>query len=176
MPPTSVYVFSKHVTVLEDAHGLPRSPSCLIFHFKDGDLWVDLGAGYIGPTQDHLLRVAKKYGVETYFVNTKGKTSMGLQVGKRYYSFYTYGPSLLCVPNAKGKISSYTGLIPKLSLLPLLDLNRALSNLESLCDTVCAQGLRLTNRFRATTLGTLSGPPSLYGACQLCLTSGLHYC
>lgn len=31
--------------------------------------WVDLGGSYVGPTQDHLLRIAKELGVKTYLVN-----------------------------------------------------------------------------------------------------------
>lgn len=31
--------------------------------------WVDLGGAYVGPTQDHLLRIAKELGVETFLVN-----------------------------------------------------------------------------------------------------------
>ena len=28
--------------------------------------WVDLGASYVGPTQDHILRLCKKLGCQTY--------------------------------------------------------------------------------------------------------------
>lgn len=31
--------------------------------------WVDLGGSYVGPTQDHLIRIAKELGVETFLVN-----------------------------------------------------------------------------------------------------------
>ncbi len=31
--------------------------------------WVDLGGSYVGPTQDHLLRIAKELGVGTFLVN-----------------------------------------------------------------------------------------------------------
>ena len=28
--------------------------------------WVDLGGSYVGPTQDHILRMCKELGCETY--------------------------------------------------------------------------------------------------------------
>lgn len=31
--------------------------------------WVDLGGSYVGPTQDHLLRIAKELGIKTFLVN-----------------------------------------------------------------------------------------------------------
>ncbi|XP_054708465.1 amine oxidase [flavin-containing]-like [Uloborus diversus] len=31
--------------------------------------YVDIGGAYVGPTQNHLLRMAKEFGVETYKVN-----------------------------------------------------------------------------------------------------------
>lgn len=31
--------------------------------------WVDLGGSYVGPTQDHLLRIAKELGLKTFLVN-----------------------------------------------------------------------------------------------------------
>lgn len=31
--------------------------------------WVDLGGSYVGPTQDHLLRIAKELGLATFLVN-----------------------------------------------------------------------------------------------------------
>ena len=33
--------------------------------------WVDLGGSYIGPTQDHLLRITKELGLQMSFVNEK---------------------------------------------------------------------------------------------------------
>lgn len=48
-------------------------------HQNDG-VWVDLGAGYVGPTQDHLLQVANKYNIESYMVNNVGQTVLGLKV------------------------------------------------------------------------------------------------
>lgn len=31
--------------------------------------WVDLGGAYVGPTQDHLLRIAKELNLKTFLVN-----------------------------------------------------------------------------------------------------------
>ena len=47
---------------------------------QDGKKWVDLGAGYVGPTQDHLLKFAQRYNVKSYHVYTAGKTALGLNV------------------------------------------------------------------------------------------------
>lgn len=33
--------------------------------------WVDLGGSYVGPTQDHLIRIAKELNIDTSFVNEK---------------------------------------------------------------------------------------------------------
>ena len=31
--------------------------------------YVDLGGSYVGPTQNHILRLSKELGLETYKVN-----------------------------------------------------------------------------------------------------------
>lgn len=36
--------------------------------------WVDLGGSYVGPTQNHILRMAKDMGVETYIVPFEGNS------------------------------------------------------------------------------------------------------
>lgn len=39
---------------------------------EDGS-WVDLGGSYVGPTQDHILRLVKEFDLKTYLVNEKEK-------------------------------------------------------------------------------------------------------
>lgn len=45
--------------------------------------WVDLGASYVGPTQDHILKLAKELQVETYPVYFQDE-AIHFTKGKRY--------------------------------------------------------------------------------------------
>lgn len=61
---------------------------------------IDLGGQWVGPGQKLLLRQAAELGVNTYPQYTQGKTRMRLD----------------------GRLKEYAGVIPKLSLLALLEL------------------------------------------------------
>ncbi|KAK3743992.1 hypothetical protein QZH41_010806, partial [Actinostola sp. cb2023] len=51
--------------------------------------YTDLGGAYVGPTQNHILRVAKELGVENYKVYCKGKVSEYLNGRRREYDSET---------------------------------------------------------------------------------------
>eukprot|EP00052_Salpingoeca_macrocollata_P013551 m.105851 g.105851 ORF g.105851 m.105851 type:complete len:521 (+) comp18961_c0_seq1:1854-3416(+) len=72
---------------------------------------TDLGAGYVGPSQNHILAKAARLGVETHRVNTAG----------------------LNVTMLSGCRVLYEGLIPGLSLPGLLDINAMLVRMEEDC-------------------------------------------
>ncbi|XP_076365751.1 amine oxidase [flavin-containing] A-like [Tachypleus tridentatus] len=44
--------------------------------------WVDLGGAYVGPTQNHILRLAKELGVQTYKVFSDLKSIQYSKVSK----------------------------------------------------------------------------------------------
>lgn len=47
--------------------------------------WVDLGGAYVGPTQDHVLRIAKELGIETFLVNEVEDIVYFKNVRKNYH-------------------------------------------------------------------------------------------
>jgi monoamine oxidase len=89
--------------------------------YADAD-GVDLGAGYIGPTQDRVMRLVDVLGLELYKVHTLGKT----------------------VQFAGGRASRYDGTIPPMSPLGLLDVNSAMVELDRIAATVDVQRPHLT--------------------------------
>lgn len=78
-----------------------------------GDV-VDLGAQWIGPTQDRMAALAKELGVATF-------------------RQFATGTKLLSLG---GKISTYKKSIPSLPLLSLLSLDRTIRKLTELCREV----------------------------------------
>ncbi len=82
-------------------------------HFDDGS-YADLGGAWVCPTQDRIYALARKYGVETFKTYDLGKST-------QYF---------------RGKLKRYKGLIPPLSILSLLSLDRAIKKLNKLSKTV----------------------------------------
>lgn len=74
----------------------------------------DLGAQWVGPTQHRLLAVIRELDLQIFPTSVDGKKILDLD----------------------GKISTYANTIPSLSILELLELNRALSKIERLCKRV----------------------------------------
>ncbi|XP_066287548.1 amine oxidase [flavin-containing]-like [Branchiostoma lanceolatum] len=52
--------------------------------------YVDMGGAYIGPTQNHILKLVKELGIQTYKVNTEG-TSAVLRKGEQFTIDSEYG-------------------------------------------------------------------------------------
>ena len=63
---------------------------------------VDLGGTWAGPTQERVLAWAAELGVPTVAQHTAGRNQVELE----------------------GKVSSYSGTIPNIGLLPLIDMGR----------------------------------------------------
>ncbi|NUQ78561.1 MAG: flavin monoamine oxidase family protein [Polyangiaceae bacterium] len=78
-----------------------------------GDV-IDLGAQWIGPTQDRMEALCKELGVETFPQHNKGTKILSLG----------------------GSISTYEGSIPALPIFSLLSLDRTIKRLEALCREV----------------------------------------
>jgi monoamine oxidase len=81
--------------------------------FNDGK-YVDLGGQWIGPTQDRMYALAKEYGVS-------------------WYETYNEGKNILDLNNT---IRTYSGLIPKLDVTSLINIDFLLKKLERLAKQV----------------------------------------
>ena len=46
--------------------------------------WVDLGASYVGPTQDYILRLIKEFGLQTYLIKEDQDLIYYTKVGDLY--------------------------------------------------------------------------------------------
>jgi monoamine oxidase len=80
----------------------------------DGGSWVDLGGQWVGPTQDHILDLARELGVKTFSTFTTGENQV----------FYD------------GKSKRYRGTIPRLDLLSLVNVGWAQWRLETMAKSV----------------------------------------
>lgn len=76
----------------------------------DEQTYVDLGGQWIGPSQDYIIALAREMGVETFPTYNEGRNVIALGEG----------------------IRTYRGLIPKLDLLSLLNIDSTLKKLEKL--------------------------------------------
>lgn len=82
-------------------------------HFDDGS-YADMGGAWVGPTQDRIYALAKEYGVETFKTYDLGKSTQ----------FF------------RGKVKRYKGLIPPLSIMSLLSLDRGIKKLDKLAKDI----------------------------------------
>lgn len=82
-------------------------------YFDDG-IYVDLGAAWVGSTQDKLYALTKEFGVETFPTYDKGKSTL----------LYN------------NKLKHYKGLIPPLPIGSLLSLDMAIKRINKLSKTV----------------------------------------
>ncbi len=93
-------------------------------HRIDNETYVDLGAQWIGPTQDKIYELARSYQVETF-------------------GTYNQGKSILLLDDV---IKTYRGLIPKIGLLSLINLDRVMKRLDKLAKTIHLDHLPSTPR------------------------------
>jgi monoamine oxidase len=82
-------------------------------HFTDGK-YVDLGGQWIGPTQDRMYELAKEYNVGWYETYNEGKNILDLNYA----------------------IRTYTGLIPKMDVASLINIDYLLKKLERLAKQI----------------------------------------
>ncbi len=75
---------------------------------------IDLGAQWIGPTQNRVAALTREFGLQTF-------------------NQYSTGAKIMSV---EGKISTYKGSIPSLPLLSLMSLARLIKRLEAMCREV----------------------------------------
>lgn len=78
------------------------------------DLYVDLGGQWIGPTQDRMYELCKEFGLETFATYDQGKNVLDLG----------------------GKIRTYSGLIPKMNPISLINLDLIIRKLERLAQKI----------------------------------------
>ncbi|UTA67611.1 flavin monoamine oxidase family protein [Emticicia sp. 21SJ11W-3] len=85
-------------------------------YFEDGS-YVDLGAAWVGPTQDKIYALAKEFGVQTFPTFDEGKSTL-------YFN---------------NKLKYYKGIIPPLPIGALLSLDMAIKRMNKLSKTVDLQ-------------------------------------
>lgn len=81
--------------------------------FENGQ-YLDFGGQWIGPTQDRMYALCKEYGVD-------------------YYETYNQGYNIL---DFKGKVKKYKGLIPKIDIISLINLDWILRKMERMAKSV----------------------------------------
>ena len=82
-------------------------------HLENGG-YVDLGAQWIGPTQDKMYSLLKEFGISSFNTYDTGK------------SLFYRG----------GKLKSYNGLIPPLPLFSLLSLDAGIKKINKLSKSI----------------------------------------
>ncbi|MBX7126062.1 MAG: flavin monoamine oxidase family protein [Cyclobacteriaceae bacterium] len=91
--------------------------------FADGT-YADVGGQWIGPTQDRMYALAKEHQISWYDTYNEGKNILDL----------------------KGRLREYTGLIPKMDVLSLLNIDWLLKKLERMATQInVAQPWATTN-------------------------------
>jgi monoamine oxidase len=78
-----------------------------------GEDYYDLGGQWIGPTQTRMEALATEFGLATFPTYDEGKTIL----------------------DVAGKVSTYSGTIPKLSPLKLIAMQRTINQVEKLART-----------------------------------------
>lgn len=101
----------KHILLLE---ARDRVGGRVWTRWLDEHTYVDLGGQWIGPTQDHAYALAREFGVETYPTYNEGRNILALN----------------------GRVKTYQGLIPKLDIPSLLNIDFVLKRLEKLAKTI----------------------------------------
>ncbi|MCU0447075.1 MAG: flavin monoamine oxidase family protein [Microscillaceae bacterium] len=122
----------KKVKLLEARH---RVGGRVFTQNLDENTYVDLGGQWIGPTQDKIYALCQEMGVETFKTYNEGKSRLYFQ----------------------GKIKDYSGIIPKINLPALLNLDYVIKKLNRLAQSVDLQAPWRTPQARewdAMTLAT----------------------
>ncbi len=81
----------------------------------DDHTYVDLGAAWVGPTQDRMYELLKERGITTFKTYDQGKSTLQFDAGK---------------------VKTYKGLIPPLPVGSLLTLDRAIKRINNLSKSI----------------------------------------
>lgn len=82
-------------------------------HFENGK-YVDIGGQWIGPTQDRMYDLAREHGIEWYETYNEGKNILDLN----------------------RVIKTYTGLIPKMDIPSLINIDMVLKKLDRMAKKI----------------------------------------
>ncbi|MEA2433154.1 MAG: monoamine oxidase [Actinomycetota bacterium] len=110
-----------------------------------GDDHYDLGGQWLGPTQTRMEKLAKEFGLVTFTTYDEGKKTL----------------------DVSGKISTYSGTIPKLSPLKLVSLQRTIKKVDKLAkslDGVAPWDHPKAEEWDGTTLETWKRDSTRYSA------------
>lgn len=124
-------------------------------HHIDNDTYVDLGGQWIGPTQDKVYSLCK-----------------GMNV--RCFETYDQGKNLLAL---NGQVRSYSGLIPRLNPLALLNIDYIIKRLEHMAAEVDPERPWETpkaGRWDSTTLATFLDRNVRFNSARKVLDAGLE--
>jgi monoamine oxidase len=100
-----------------------------------GEATFDLGAQWIGPTQDRMEKLSHELGVATFPTFHEGRKVLDLD----------------------GKISTYAGTIPSLSLPRLLELQRVMSKVDRMSAAIDLEAPERSKRAALYDAETLEG-------------------
>lgn len=78
------------------------------------DVTIELGGQWIGPTQDRMYELVDEFNIETFPTYDDGK----------------------CVLDLNKKISTYSGLIPKVDVISLFYIDSAIKKLDKMAKTI----------------------------------------
>ena len=82
--------------------------------------YVDAGGAYVGPTQNRLLRMCHRFGIKTFHVNMKGKSTL----------------------EYNNRISRYAGTLPmNTGIFTLFDLNYVMRESNKLAQDINTQDI-----------------------------------
>ncbi len=123
-------------------------------HWLDENTYVDLGGQWIGPTQDRAYDLAHELNVDTYRTYNQGKNVIALD----------------------GRVKFYVGLIPKIDLPSLLNIDLVIKRLEKMAGKVNLDRPWETpgaTRLDSRTLATFLDKTVRFGNARKVLEAGL---
>jgi monoamine oxidase len=142
----------KQVAVLEARN---RVGGRVYTHHIDDETYVDLGGQWIGPSQEKIRALAGEMGVDTFGTYNQGKNILALN----------------------GRVSSYSGLIPKLDPLSLINIGFVIKRLERMARRVDLDRPWRTPKARKwdrRTLATFLNGVTFFGRARQVLDAGLE--
>lgn len=121
----------------------------------NADTYLDLGGQWIGPTQDRVYALASEFGVKTFTSYSSGTHSLILNE----------------------KLCHYKGLIPKIDIFSLLNLDYTIKKLNRLSKTISLEKpwqSQKAENFDSQTLATFLDKNILFASARKILNIGLE--